>query len=71
MDLDKVFEEGDKEETDNFSDCQTYDQEDDFSPVNHRVYSLSFSEKEKSDEFVDEHREEEDVQPSKPHITSY
>jgi hypothetical protein len=50
VDLDKVFEEEeDEEEMDDFSECRTYDQEDDFSPINHGVYSLSFSEEEKSD----------------------
>jgi hypothetical protein len=71
VDLEKVFEEEDKEETDNFSECQTYDQEDNFSPINHGVYSLSFSEEEKSDESIDEHQEEEDIQPSKPLKVSY
>src|SRR6202522_219023 len=71
MDLDKTFEEEDEEETDNFSECRTHDLEDNFSPMNHRTYSLSSSEEEKSNEFIDEHQEEEDVQPSKPLMTSY
>src|ERR1700678_4459174 len=71
MDLDKTFEEKDKEETDDFSECQTHNLEDNFSPMNHGIYSLSFSEEEKSDEFIDKHQEEEDIQPSKPLITSY
>src|ERR1700678_2247550 len=69
--MDKAFEEEDEEETDNFSECQTHNLEDNFSPMNHGIYSLSFSEEEKSDEFIDEHQEEEDVQPSKPLMTSY
>src|SRR6202522_2586492 len=69
--MDKAFEEEDEEETDNFSECQTHNLEDNFSPMNHGIYSLSFSEEERSDEFIDEHQEEEDAQPSKPLITSY
>ena len=61
VDLGKVFEEEDKEETDNFSEYRTYDQEDNFSPINYGIYSLSFSEEEKSDKSIDEHQEEEDV----------
>src|ERR1700678_1729791 len=71
VDLDKVFEEEDEEETNDFSECQTRDQEDDFSPMNHRIYSLLFRSEEKPDKFIDEHQEEEDAQPSKPLITSY
>jgi hypothetical protein len=71
VDLDKVFEEEDKEETNDFSECRTRNQEDDFSPMNHGIYSLLFSEEEKPDEFIDEHQDEEDAQPSKPLITSY
>src|SRR5271168_5492322 len=67
-DLDKDF---DEEETDNLSECRTYDLEDDFLPKNHGIYSLSFSEEEKPDEFIDEHQEEEDIQPLKPLMTSY
>src|ERR1700678_3077185 len=59
MDLDRDF---DEEETDNLSDCQTYDlakdQERDLASI-------------ESDKFIDEHQEEEDVQPSKPLMTSY
>src|SRR5271168_3291927 len=71
VDLDKVFEEEDEEETNDFSECRTYDQENEFSPTNHGIYSLLFSEEEKSDKFIDEHQEEEDAQPSKSLITSY
>src|SRR5271168_2446021 len=39
--------------------------------MNHEIYSLLFSEEEKSDQFIDEHQEEEDVQPSKSLMTSY
>src|SRR5271168_5105265 len=71
MDLDKTFEAEDEEETDDFSECRTHDLEENFSPMNHGIYSLSSSEEEKSNEFIDEHQEEEDVQPSKPLMTSY
>src|SRR5271168_4028728 len=67
-DLDKDF---DEEEMDNSSECRTHDPEDNFSPMNHGIYSLSFSEEEKSDKFIDEHQEEEDIQPLKPLMTSY
>src|SRR6202522_1355236 len=69
--MDKAFEEEDEEETDNFSECRTHDLEDNFSPMNHEIYSLSFSEEEKSDKFIDEHQEGEDIQPLKPLMTSY
>src|SRR5271168_924789 len=65
------FRKEDEEETNDFSECGTYDQENEFSPTNHGIYSLLFSEEEKSDEFIDEHQEEEDAQPLKPLITSY
>ena len=71
MNLDESFGEEDEEETDDLSECRTYDQEDDFSPMNHGIYSLLFSEEEKPDKFIDEHQEEEDAQPSKSLITSY
>src|SRR5271168_4669791 len=41
MDLDKAFEEEDEEETDD-SECRTHDLEDNFSPMNHGIYSLLF-----------------------------
>src|ERR1700678_296539 len=71
MNLDESFGEGDEEEMDDLSECRTHGQEDESSPMNHGIYSLLFSEEEKSDKFIDEHREEEDAQPSKPLITSY
>src|SRR5271168_2438937 len=59
VDLDRDF---DEEEMDNFSECRTYDvakdQEGDLASI-------------ESDEFIDEHQEEEDIQPSKPLMTSY
>src|SRR6202522_2103504 len=59
MDLDRDF---DEEETDNLPDCRTYDltkdQEGNLASI-------------ESDEFIDEYQEEEDVQPSKPLVTSY
>src|SRR6202522_59591 len=39
VDLDKVFEEEDEEETNDFSKCRTYDQEDESSPMNRGIYS--------------------------------
>jgi hypothetical protein len=69
--LDKAFEEEDEEETNDFSECRTHDLEDDFLPENHGIYSLSFSKEEKPDKFIDEHQEEEDIQPLKPLMTSY
>src|SRR5271168_9086 len=71
LNLDESFGEEAEEETDDLSECRTYDQEDESSPINHGIYSLLFSEEEKSDEFIDEHQEEEDAQPLKPLITSY
>src|SRR6202522_3137827 len=71
VDLDKAFEEEDEEEMNDFSECQTYDQEDEFSPVNRGIYSPLFTEEEESDEFIVEHQEGADAQTSKPLITSY
>jgi hypothetical protein len=71
VDLDKAFEEEDEEEMNDFSECQTYNQEDEFSPVNRGIYSPLFTEEEESDEFIVEHQEGEDAQTSKPLITSY
>src|SRR6202522_323065 len=70
VDLDKAFEEEDEEEMNDFSEYQTYDQEDEFSPVNRGIYSPLFTEEEESDEFIVEHQEGEDAQTSKPLITS-
>src|ERR1700678_1209658 len=74
MDLDELFDEEDEKEMDNFSECQPYYhtkyQENNFAS-DCRVYSLSFSEQEKPDKFIDEDIEEEDIQPSKPLKPSY
>src|SRR5271168_2018652 len=64
MDLDEPFEEEDEEETDDLSECRTYDhdmnQEED--SVDYQIYPFSLPEQEKSDEFIDENTEEEDIQ---------
>src|SRR5271168_2954961 len=61
MDLDEDF---DEEETDNLSECRTYnhdmDQEED--SIDYQVYPFSLSEQEKSDKFIDKDTEEEDIQ---------
>src|SRR5271168_737656 len=64
MDLDEPFEEEDEEETDDLSECRTYDhdmnQEED--SAGYQIYPFSLPEREKSDEFTDENTEEEDIQ---------
>jgi hypothetical protein len=64
MDLDEPFEEEDEEETDDLSKCRTYDhdmnQEED--SADYQIYPFSLPEQEKSDEFIDENTEEEDIQ---------
>src|SRR5271168_2107943 len=66
MDLDEPFEEEDKKETDDLSECRTYDhdmnQEEDFISKDYQIYPSSLSEQEKSDEFINENTEEEDIQ---------
>src|ERR1700678_1213288 len=68
MDLDEPFEEEDKEETDDLSECRPYDltitidQEEDFAWKDYQVYPSSLSKQEKTDEFIDENTEEEDIQ---------
>src|ERR1700678_2937352 len=63
-DLDEPFEEEDEEETDDLSECRTYDhdmnQEED--SADYQIYPFSLPEREKSDEFIDENTEEEDIQ---------
>jgi hypothetical protein len=70
MDLDEDF---DKEETDNLSECRTYDhdmdQEVDF--VDYQVYPFSLPEQEKSDKFINEDTEEEDIQSLESLEVSY
>src|SRR6202522_2489143 len=64
MDLDEPFEEEDEEETDDLSECRTYDhdmnQEED--SADYQIYPFSLPEQEKSDEFIDKNTEEEDIQ---------
>src|SRR5271168_1856683 len=66
MDLDEPFEEEDKEETDDLSECRPYDltidQEEDFAWKDYQVYSSSLSKQEKPDKFIVENTEEEDIQ---------
>src|ERR1700678_1692147 len=66
VDLDKAFEKEDEEETDDLSECQPYnltkDQEEDFAWKDYQVYRFSLSKQEKTDEFIDENTEEEDIQ---------
>src|SRR5271168_5183345 len=66
MDLDEPFEEEDKKETDDLSECRTYDhdmnQEEDFISKDYQIYPSSLPEQEKLDEFIDENTEEEDIQ---------
>ena len=70
MDLDKDF---DEEERDNLPKSRTYDhdmdKEEDF--VDYQVYHCSLPEQEKSDKFIDEDQEEEDIQSSKLLKASY
>src|SRR5271168_4355098 len=58
VDLDKTFEEGDEEETNDISECQPYDltkdQEEDFT-----------------DEFIDKDKEDEDIQLLESLTVSY
>src|ERR1700678_1018658 len=67
--MDKAFEEEDKEETDNLSECQPYnlteDQEEDFISKDTKIYPFSLPGQEKSDKFIDKDQEEEDIQSSK------
>src|ERR1700678_3867190 len=64
MDLDEPFEEEDEEEMDDLSECRTYDhnmnQEED--SADYQIYPFSLPEQEKSDKFIDENTEEEDIQ---------
>src|ERR1700678_3569953 len=68
MDLDEPFEEEDEEETDDLSECRTYDhdmnQEED--SADYQIYPFSLPEQEKSDKFTDENTEEEDIQSLEP-----
>src|ERR1700678_990677 len=75
VDLDKAFEEEDKEETNDLSEYRTYDQdmdqEEDFISKDYQIYPFSLPGQEKSDEFIDEDMEEEDIQSSEPLKASY
>src|ERR1700678_4651063 len=66
LDLDEPVEEEDEEETDDLSECRTYDydmdQEEDFILKDYQIYPSSLPDQEKSDEFIDENTEEEDIQ---------
>src|ERR1700678_594656 len=63
MDLDEPFEEEDEEETDNLSECRTYDhdmnqEEEDFA--DYEIYP--FSEQEKTDKFIDEEEDNQSLE---------
>src|SRR6202522_1337512 len=64
MDLDEPFEEENEEEMDDLSECRTYNhdmnQEEDSG--DYQIYPFSLPEQEKSDKFIDENTEEEDIQ---------
>src|SRR6202522_3812506 len=64
INLDESFGEEDEEETDDLSECRTYDhdmnQEED--SADYQIYLFSLPEREKSDEFTNENTEEEDIQ---------
>ena len=73
MDLDEPFEEEDEEETDNLSECRTndHDMDQEEDSIDYQVDSFSLSEQEKSDKFIDEDTEEEDIQSLESLIASY
>src|ERR1700678_512443 len=75
VDLDRSFEEEDEEETDDLSECRPYDldmdQEEDFILKDTKIYPFSLPGQEKSDEFIDEDQEEEDIHSSKLLKASY
>src|SRR6202522_534648 len=66
VDLDEAFSEEDEEETDDLSENRPYDldmdQEEDFILKDTKTHSFSLPGQEKSDEFIDEDQEEEDIQ---------
>src|ERR1700678_4065451 len=75
VDLDEAFSEEDEEETDDLSENRPYDldmdQEEDFILKDTKIYPFSPPGQEKSDEFIDEDQEEEDIQSSKLLKASY
>src|ERR1700678_3621366 len=75
MDLDRAFEEEDEEETDDLSENRPYnldmDQEEDFILKDTKIHPFSLPGQEKSDEFIDEDQEEEEIQSSKLLKASY
>src|ERR1700678_1541698 len=64
MDLDEPFDEEDEEETNDLSECQSYDHDmnKEEDSTDYQIYPFSLPEREKSDEFTDENTEEEDIQ---------
>src|SRR6202522_1429596 len=66
VDLDEAFSEEDEEETDDLLENRPYDldmdQEEDFILKDTKTHSFSLPGQEKSDEFIDEDQEEEDIQ---------
>src|ERR1700678_2957347 len=66
VDSDEAFSKEDKEETDDLSENRPYDltmdQEEDLISKNYQIYPSSLLEQEKSDEFIEENTEEEDIQ---------
>src|ERR1700678_388210 len=75
VDLDEAFSKEDEEETDDLSENRPYDldmdQEEDFISKDTKIYPFSLPRQEKSDEFMDEDQEEEDIQSSKLLKASY
>src|SRR6202522_4391737 len=75
MDLDEPFEAEDEEEMDDLSENRPYnldmDQEEDSILKDYQIYPSSLPEQEKSDEFIDENTEEEDIQSLEPLNISY
>src|ERR1700678_4841766 len=73
MDLDEPFEEEDEEEMDDLSECRTYnhDMNQEEDSADYQPYPASLPGQEKSDEFIDENTEEEDIQSLESLNTSY
>src|SRR5271168_2698043 len=75
VDLDEAFSEEDEEETDDLSENRPYDldmdQEEDFISKDTKTYPCSLPGQEKSDEFINEDQEEEDIHSSKLLKASY
>src|SRR5271168_4507287 len=64
LDLDEPFEEEDEEETDDLSECRTYnhDMNQEEDSADYQISPFSLPDQEKSDEFTDENTKEEDIQ---------